>query len=147
MPLLASEGFIKPNGQIWLPNLSCVTESLNDFNEELGHYFIQSQVTSSQATRNPLFLATESVEEDLLKCPDKLNNTNQIEPILKHSECVFICLTYNNYNGPIKSTIKRSLVKTGSLKRIRLDKEFPSSDESLNSVALAKKHCGLINAN
>ena len=64
----------------------------------------------TKPSENPLYVATDNVEQELLSCPDKLNNINQIEPILKQTNEVFICLTLLpvEYRGKSKiSGIKR----------------------------------------
>lgn len=128
LPMLAAEGYIRPRGQVLLPNLACVTDSLNEFCDEISTYFNRSEVHIDQLKENPLYAATESVEEDLLKCPDKLNNENQIQPILNNSDCVFISLTYNNNTASVKS-VRKSPIKSSSVKRMRLDEDFPRSDD------------------
>jgi hypothetical protein len=124
MPLLASAGYLNMHGKIWLPNLECVRDCLTEFKDELNPYFVQSLVPVSEAASNPLYQATEKVEDDLLKCPDKLNNLNQIEPILKNSDDLFICLTYDPVAASPKGSQseKESKAKAG-IKRRRLHEQ------------------------
>ena len=45
---------------------------------------------------NPLYLATEGVEEALLLCPDALTNDTQLRPLLHYSEYPFYRLQLRN---------------------------------------------------
>lgn len=76
--------------QIWLPNLQCIEESLTDFHNELIPYFEITKVTNPLL--NPLYLATEDVEKELLLCPDALTNETQIKPLLNFSNEPFYSL-------------------------------------------------------
>lgn len=47
-----------------------------------------------------MYEATETVEDELLLCPDKLNNINQIKQITDNSNSIFICLTHSPSFSP-----------------------------------------------
>lgn len=85
------EGLLSKSGKVWLPNLKCIEESLEDFNSVISEYFDVSLISDSK--ENPLFLATEDVEEQLLLCPDNLTNKTQIKPLLANSSQPFYVLT------------------------------------------------------
>lgn len=91
MPSLAKSGFINENGKIWLPHLKCVEDSVISFYDILDKFFDIDLV--GDPLLNPLFLATEKAEEELMKCPDILTNSNQLQPLLDHSPFPFYCLT------------------------------------------------------
>jgi hypothetical protein len=78
-PTLAKEGKLAPGGQIWLPNLDCIQVSLTDFFDDLDPYYTVSLARDPK--ENPLYLATEDVEEELLRCPDALTNETQLRPL------------------------------------------------------------------
>ena len=93
LPLIASEGILAPDGIVWLPHLSCITDSLTEFYSYLNPYFEIELV--EDAKTNPLFLATEDVEDELLRCPDSLINSNQIKPMMEqldHTDRPFYAL-------------------------------------------------------
>ena len=77
-------------GSIWLPNLQCVQDSVEKNKHILDKYYTVRMV--SQANSNPLFMATETVEDKLLLCPDKLTNDTQMRPLLEHSNTPFLVL-------------------------------------------------------
>lgn len=120
--MLAAAGYININGKVWLPNLKCVRDCLKEFQDELNPYFLQSLVPWEEASTHPLFHATEMVEEELLKCPDKLNNVNQLMPILEQSNDVFVCLTYDPVTASLKNEITSEKAKVG-IKRRRLHEQ------------------------
>ena len=62
-PTLAQSGYLAKGCKIWLPALQCIEESLGDFQAELAPYYIVRK--ESNAKCNPLYLATEDVEEEL----------------------------------------------------------------------------------
>ena len=77
-------------GSIWLPNLQCVQDSVEKNKHILDKYYTVRMV--SQPNSNPLFMATETVEDKLLLCPDKLTNDTQMRPLLEHSNTPFLVL-------------------------------------------------------
>ena len=79
-----------PGGKIWLPNLDCIQEQLDDNKAILSKYFDIKLVQDCKM--NPLYLATEDVEKELLTCPDTLTNETQIRPLLEHSDRPFYVL-------------------------------------------------------
>lgn len=77
-------------GNIWLPNLQCVQDSVNKNKDILDKFYTVRMVSDSNS--NPLFMATEKVEDKLLLCPDKLTNDTQMRPLLEHSNTPFLVL-------------------------------------------------------
>lgn len=104
LPALSKNGLLKPGGTIWLPYLDCVQDSVSDFNKELTAHFTIKLV--SDPMLNPLYAATEMVEDDLSRCPDLLTNETQIKPLHSFSSTPFLTLTAFEgkpdaaYNGP-----------------------------------------------
>ena len=90
IPRLAEDDVICRGGNIWLPNLQCVQDSVNKNKHILDKYYTVRMV--SQPNSNPLFMATETVEDKLLLCPDKLTNDTQMRPLLEHSNTPFLVL-------------------------------------------------------
>ncbi len=90
MPAIATESILSPGGKIWLPNLQCIEESLEEHSDSIKEHFTIRLV--SNAKENPLFAATEQVTEELLRCPDNLTNETQMKPLLSHSSSPFYVL-------------------------------------------------------
>lgn len=88
-PLIAKY-FLNKNGVIILPYLSCVEESLTQNQEFLDPYFFVHFL--SDPNENPLYLATEKVEKELLMCPDAVTNKTQIIPLNQFSTTPFCVL-------------------------------------------------------
>jgi hypothetical protein len=82
LPMLVQEGILKLGGALLLPNLPCVTECLSTFYGTLQVYF---DMSAAEASDNPLYEASELAESDLMLCPDKITNKNQILPLLTHN--------------------------------------------------------------
>jgi hypothetical protein len=78
-PTFAKSGTLARGGQIWLPNLDCIRVSLADFALDLDPYYTVELVRDPK--QNPLYLATEDVEAELLMCPDSLTNETQLRPL------------------------------------------------------------------
>ena len=92
LPLIASEGLLKKGGKIFLPNLENIHESLKDFDSALSPYYQIYQ--DSEPKNNLLFVATaqQTCEKELLRCPDTLINSTQMEPLWQYSKCPFYVL-------------------------------------------------------
>ncbi len=91
IPRLAEDELIRRGGQFWLPNLECVAQALREFRIPIEtHYEVEFV---KDLGRNPLFAATERVEDELLRCPDKLTNETQLRPLLAFSDTPFLVLT------------------------------------------------------
>jgi hypothetical protein len=93
---LASKKLLPAGGKIWLPNLDCIQEQLDDNKVLLAPYFDIKLVKDSKT--NPLYRATDNVEEELLRCPDILTNETQIRPLLDHSDHPFYVLEVKSNN-------------------------------------------------
>jgi hypothetical protein len=71
--------------------LDCVQCSIDDFHNEISKYY--SWETVENPHENPLYAATETVTDELLRCPDMLTNATQILPLLVNSSAPFLVLT------------------------------------------------------
>lgn len=91
IPRLAEDELIRRGGQFWLPNLECVTQALREFRDTIEILYEVEFVR--EVGRNPLYAATELVEVELLRCPDKLTNGTQLRSLLEFSDTPFIVLT------------------------------------------------------
>jgi hypothetical protein len=91
LPELAEQNIIKKGGKLWLPNLDCVQCSIDDFHNEISRYY--SWETRDDPKENPLYAATETVTDELIRCPDMLTNETQIRPLLVNSSAPFLVLT------------------------------------------------------
>jgi hypothetical protein len=101
LPALAKNRILRPGGSIWLPYLECVRESINDFTAELKvHYDIS---LAQDPMENPLYAATEDVEDELTRCPDLLTNVTQIKPLDQFSDTPFLVL--KSTGGPVGSDV------------------------------------------
>lgn len=94
LPTLATSGLLLQDCSIWLPHLQCIEESLTDFYDYLIPYYTITKERDPKL--NPLYLATERVEEALLLCPDALTNDTQLRPLLDYSEYPFYRLQLRN---------------------------------------------------
>ena len=111
LPLYARE-FLKINGKVWLPNVSDV-ETQVVCEAEIIKYFSIKYVHDPM--ENPLYRCTQDVTVELLKCPDKLVNENQIPKtgkpfiLLERRER---CLSDDGVNEIFnsQSTAKRKLI-------------------------------------
>mmetsp|Transcript_24510 Transcript_24510/g.40864 ORF Transcript_24510/g.40864 Transcript_24510/m.40864 type:complete len:296 (+) Transcript_24510:65-952(+) len=79
LPTLAKCGKLSKGGKVWLPNLQCIQESLDDFEFDLLPYYTINKVANPKL--NPLYEATDYVEQELLMCPDALTNETQLRPL------------------------------------------------------------------
>lgn len=79
LPQFVTDDVLKESGSLWLPNLKCVEELIIEHAEVLIKYYTWELV--KDPLRNPLYLATEAIEDELLKCPDSLTNETQIRPL------------------------------------------------------------------
>jgi len=87
LPAFAANGMIAEDGSIWLPHAYYVEQMLEKYDSELSPYFSWNLVKDFE--KCPLFEATEHVEDQLKKCPDRRTNSNQITPLLEVSEHIF----------------------------------------------------------
>jgi hypothetical protein len=111
--MIASEGLLAPNGKIWLPNLNCIHDKLDEFQETLCEFY--EICYERNPLNNPLFLATEDVERELMLCPDVLTNDNQMKPLYDYSKYPFCYLRMKTFGESKRSPLK--------LKRTRLSFE------------------------
>ena len=89
-----AKSLLNKNGVIILPWLSCVEESLKEYYSFLDPYYFIHFITDPN--ENPLYLATEKVEHELLLCPDAVTNATQIVPLYQHSSTPFCVLRLLN---------------------------------------------------
>ena len=94
LPTLATSGLLLQGCSIWLPHLQCIEESLTDFYDYLIPYYTITKERDPKL--NPLYLATEGVEDALLLCPDALTNDTQLRPLLDYSDYPFYRLELRN---------------------------------------------------
>ena len=100
MPLFAAGIFdegrlccrLKAGGSVWLPHHPFLVQLAKDSGPLLSKYYNNMRAVEDPM-RNPLYEATELIEEKLLLCPDKLNNENQLAPILTRTRTPFLVLT------------------------------------------------------
>lgn len=113
-PSLAMSGKLAVGAKVWLPNLDCIEQSLQDFRSELDpHFVIRKEVNP---TLNPLYVATENAEEALLLCPDLITNATQLVHMIQHSqgEGLFYVLELRaakNTDKPLKAVSAESTDK------------------------------------
>ena len=90
IPRMALDHVIRAGGRFWLPNLKCVADALVEFKSVIEEHYEVEYIAKPE--KNPLYSATEQVERELLRCPDKLTNETQMRPLLDHSAFPFIVL-------------------------------------------------------
>ena len=91
LPTFAANGMIAKDGSIWLPHAYYVEQMLEKYESRLAPYFNWTLVRDYM--KCPLFEATESVEDQLKKCPDRRTNSNQVTPLLEVSDHIFYEIT------------------------------------------------------
>lgn len=97
IPSFASKKVLNVGGQLWLPNLQCVRDSIAEFDTEVYQYY--KVELSAHPDSNPLYVASDNARSELLKCPDKLINETQMAPLWKESNTPFYVLTVKDPNG------------------------------------------------
>lgn len=85
-----AKSLLNESGVIILPYLSCVQDALTEYYSYLDPHFFIHFITNPN--ENPLYLATENVEKELLMCPDAVTNATQILPLYQHSSTPFCVL-------------------------------------------------------
>jgi hypothetical protein len=90
IPRMAIDCVIRAGGRFWLPNLKCVADALVEFKAVIEEHYEVEYIAKPE--KNPLYSATQTVELQLLRCPDKLTNETQMRPLLDHSAFPFIVL-------------------------------------------------------
>jgi len=91
IPAFVQENILTTGGKLWLPHLDCITKEIEEYSEIIQAYYQVTLVDNCQ--ENPLYVATEHVNEELLRCPDNLTNETQMQPLYNHSKYPFVCLT------------------------------------------------------
>lgn len=89
--MLSDSNLLRKGGKLWLPNLGCVQESMDEFRDEITRHYTIEAVEDPML--NPLYAASETVEIELLRCPDALTNVTQLRPLLSFSKNPFLLLT------------------------------------------------------
>jgi hypothetical protein len=79
LPCFVEKGLLKRDGTVWLPHVQHVTDMLDTFYDDISPFYKWSVVVDPHA--NPLCSATESVQDELLRCPDNLTNATQLKPL------------------------------------------------------------------
>ncbi len=93
LPQIAESRWLVKNGEIWLPNINTIGNSICLHRQKLELYFAIYQVPIYEVDRNPLYLATESVRDGLHRCSPPLDNANQLEYLTNYSSHPFYKLT------------------------------------------------------
>lgn len=135
--MLAENDLLKIGGQIWLPNLECVEDSINEFRAEIGKYYTIEAVGNPHL--NPLYAATETVEQELLRCPDSLTNETQLRPLLSYSNTPFLMLTRREI--PIamtRSSSSSDLTPTRKLSKTQFQTHSLVRDVTPRNLALTE---------
>lgn len=96
LPQFATDNVLRKDGEIWLPNLECVQELMENFADVLQPHYTWDLV--ADPLKNPLYLATEAIEDELLRCPDILTNETQIRPLWAFSKTPFFRLRRRNFS-------------------------------------------------
>ena len=74
IPIIA-QNILTSGGLLWLPHLDNVTASINLNRDLIEQFFIVHEIVDP--LKNPLYVASENCEEELLQCPDSIINANQ----------------------------------------------------------------------
>jgi hypothetical protein len=103
----STSGVLKTGGVIMLPNMQCVDEKIIDFTDIIDSNYHVSLLTDPSL--NPLYRATDDVEDELMKCPDTLTNGNQIAPLKVYSDTPFYQLVCHEDTTAIVTPKKRKV--------------------------------------
>lgn len=134
LPLIAQREVLKPGGKIWLPHLDCVDESIDDFRDILSEHYIIGFEDNPKS--NPLYLSTEDVEQELLRCPDALTNETQVKPLIAYSSLPFCTLTLrSDFAEP--ETVSAAKRHKGNVKTSESGIDKNSSAATLGPLAAA----------
>lgn len=141
-PTLAASGYLAKGCKIWLPNLQCIEESLSDFYADLLPYFIIRR--EENALKNPLYRATEDVEEELLMCPDALTNETQMRPLYDFSNEPFCVLELRSEflvhpSTPVRASKTAAVVASTKAQKKRRAVAADSETSDSDAVSPAKK--------
>lgn len=142
MPALVENGIVddSADGTLWLPNLSCIRENLEEFHAIINRYFIIEKLSLKDCKDHPLYHATDFVEDELLSCPDALTNVTQIKPLLDTTNNFpFLRLTARkNWRDYIATTPQNEKIKNKAkstlLKRSRDDATIKHCDDETNNT-------------
>ena len=127
LPQFVTDDVLKESGSLWLPNLKCVEELILEHADVLIKYYTWELV--QDPLRNPLYLATEAIEDELLKCPDSLTNETQIRPLDDFSSTPFYEFKPRRLGATQQpSTPRKSKISSGNSSSGETDAE--SSPES-----------------
>eukprot|EP01038_Epipyxis_sp_PR26KG_P005631 gene5631-7777_t len=128
IPTIAKDGLLSTSGRIWLPNLNCIKEMLDDNSALLSKYYSWKEVKNP--LKNPLFMATNSkdIEHKLLLCPDALTNITQIKPLLWESQFPFIVME-------VKKNLEEQASTSTSDRRVRRRQQY----NDLSQISLARE--------
>ena len=133
--MLAENNLLKKGGQLWLPNLECVEESIDEFRDEILKYY--TILALDDPMLNPLYAATETVEQELLRCPDSLTNETQLRPLLSYSKTPFLVLTrrFEPLSNIISQTITPSKLHTSisKLNNTTIPRNLAATEKELSS--------------
>lgn len=124
LPAFASSNRLLSGGKIWLPNLDCIEEQLKEYNDVLSKYYKIYLVSDS--LENPLYKATEDCEKELLRCPDILTNTTQIQPLLNYSDSPFFVLELKDDIKETPSTPKTTRASKRTIDSLDTDSSISS---------------------
>lgn len=89
--------------ELWLPNLSCVKDSLKVFGKVLAEHYTWH--LEPNPSKNPLYDATDFVTAELRRCPDLLTNETQIAPLNKYSDTPFFVLRAKKVSDKAKDVL------------------------------------------
>ena len=89
IPQMATE-LLSPSGKLWLPNLAFVAESIELNRTQIEKHYTVYKIPDPML--NPLYVATENANEELLLCPDNVFNENQMPHLYVHSQFPFYAL-------------------------------------------------------
>ena len=132
--MLAENDLLKIGGKIWLPNLECVEDSINEFRVEINRYYTVEAVADPHL--NPLYAATETVEQELLRCPDSLTNETQLRPLLSYSNTPFLVLTRRN--EPVTLTNISMMTPTKKFSKSQLQSRTSTDDVVPRNLSLTE---------
>ncbi len=90
--MFATERMMSVGGKIWLPNIPAVASQLMEFDSILSLYFEKYWIEDGDMSLNPLYRATEGVEDLLGDLPDGRTNATQMVPYLEYSDHPFVVL-------------------------------------------------------
>ena len=79
LPIMAAKGAIPINGEVWLPNIDCISDRLHRLSDSLQPWFTTHMI--SNPMENPLYKATQTVATELTEDGNSFTNESAMRSL------------------------------------------------------------------